>query len=376
MKLSPKHGYVGMYVVDKDYRGLGVGQQVWNAAQIHLGCRNKGLSAVAHLFELYRDKSGFSQVAEWTVDLYKLSDVSTVLRRYKQHQLSARKQMKRLSITPNSDCQNESLCHVCIGSYEKESKIYCLAPSLPKKSRKRMKNPSAIEFSDDESYGFSNLFFEEQQSNDEFSDLDEDSYDAYAKTEESNKVNSLEDVKIKKDDGTFLKPISYCFDGKLRTVHVNGLDSRYLTDEIVEYDKKLHSYDRSKIVRATLAERDCLVRVALLGRTVVGYGAVKPNLQNMWIVSPLYCDNEHIAKMLLMDLVTDVVIYQKYNPDENFDSAIVLKVPSNNPSAARMLHKLDFVKQDYTLRRCYTKKIFETPNQNIYALHTSVFCTE
>lgn len=385
MRLSPKHGYVGMYVVDKDYRGLGVGQHVWNAAQTHLGARNKGLSAVAHLFTLYRDKSGFSEVADWTVDLYKLSDVTTVLRRYKQQQLSARRQIKRLAISPNSsECQNESLCRVCIGSYEKETKIYCLAPSLPKKSRKRMKSHSAMEYSDDESFGFSNLFFEAEQSNDEVSDLDEDSYEAFVKTEESNKESK--EGKLghshhthshdSNNNGGFLKPISYCLDGKLRTVHVNGLDSRYLTEEIVEYDKKLHSYDRSLIVRATLSERDCLVRVALLGRTVVGYGAVKPNLQNMWIVSPLYADNEYIARMLLMDLVTDVVIYQQYNPDENFDSAIVLKVPSNNATAQRMLEKLAFVKQDYTLRRCYTKKIFDTPNQNIYALHTSVFCTE
>ena len=116
--------------------------------------------------------------------------------------------------------------------------------------------------------------------------------------------------------------------------------------------------------------------MALLGQTVVGYGCVKPNLQNMWIVSPLYADNEFVARILLLDLVTDLVFYRQYSWHQKAGSSIVLKSPSSNRHAATMLESMGFAKQEYSLRRCYTQQIFEVPTQAIYALHTSVFCTE
>src|SRR5699024_579173 len=111
-------------------------------------------------------------------------------------------------------------------------------------------------------------------------------------------------------------------------------DNKRLVQDVVEYDRRLHSYDRAQIVRLTLAEENCLARVALLGQTVVGYGCVKPNLQNMWIVSPLYADNEYVARILLLDLVTDLVFYRQYNWHKKVNSSIVLKSPSNNRHAA------------------------------------------
>ncbi|RWS30284.1 hypothetical protein B4U80_12671, partial [Leptotrombidium deliense] len=83
IRLSDFHGNVGMYVVKQEYRGTGIGKQLWNEAIAHLGERNKGLSAVSALLPVYRDKAGFSQIADWSVDLYKLNDASKLCTQFR-----------------------------------------------------------------------------------------------------------------------------------------------------------------------------------------------------------------------------------------------------------------------------------------------------
>ena len=308
MRLSATHGYVGMYVVDKDFRGLGIGTQVWNAALNHLGSRNNGLSAVSDLFHLYRDKAGFSHVADWTVDLYRLDNMATAFH-CKHHQ--ARHQLRRKKSTNyklnhslieycrnGTDCQVDE-CNAALGPFENECNFFCLIQEYKSNERKYMKarkTNKSIEASDDESYGFSSLFFEEQ-SNDEISDLDDESLDRIeAMAERDQDLATSKQLELAQFNtngvlGCCLKLRHYCNsyhcnNGKLRTIVVEP-DNKRLVEDVVEYDRRLHSYDRAQIVRLTLAEDNCLARVALLGQTVVGYGCVKPNLQNMWIVSPL-----------------------------------------------------------------------------------------
>ncbi|XP_054168181.1 uncharacterized protein LOC128965499 [Oppia nitens] len=266
IRLSGQHGYVGMYVVSAEWRGCGIGKQIWNAAIHHLGHRNNGLSAVSHLFQLYRDKAGFCHIADWTVDLYKLNHM------HKLYQYIA-----------SDHSINKSDTDIPIYQLNYDMSEFCTVSVSP----------------------------------------------------------------------------------KLRTKPINDK----LIADVIAYDRRLHSYDRSKIVRLTVRESKCRTRVALLGDTVVGYGCIKPNLQNHWMITPLYADNEYIARMLLCDLLSGLSMLE-------LDEGVVLKTPSNNNSAINLLKMLGFEKQTYSLKRCYTRQVFDVPTHHIYALHTSVFCTE
>lgn len=600
MRLSASHGYVGMYVVDKAYRGLGIGKQVWDAAMGHLGGRNAGLSAVAHLFTLYRDKAGFSTVADWTVDLYRLENLASVLpycARHQQkmqpakgqtkpgqkhlnlyhqhqhpqhqaptspptqHQLRRKKAKKAavmltasadenvvVDIAPSGRKFHHSGHHHSLLEYsiaqevvvlvdeeeeEKEevngeriaqeqlstkavptfaelastafaasnnvedcSNFFCLLQQYQQsrseqkqkfaKSKYLRSSNSSIEqqqqVSDDESYGFSSLFFDHNKGNSSGVGGDEDDSgeevvevlkeereeeDEEEEEEENedkvqvgvveevleiegeepnerlttensiisnNSTDEISDLDDEEEEVTaeevaipgkkFVKKKQQnqsCnslhlhrpqYSGKLRTEAVDASSSKhnFLVEGILAYDRALHSYDRSRIVRLTLGEEHCLARAALLGGTVVGYGAIKLNLQNMWIVSPLYADSDYIARLLLLDLLADLAFYrqklqqkqqqqqgrrgqhrgaghsrpssvsrgehQECLPLPVTGSSVVLKVPSSNRHAASMLEALGFSKQEYSLRRCYTQRLEEVPTQAIYALHTSVFCTE
>ncbi|XP_067123389.1 uncharacterized N-acetyltransferase YitH-like [Centruroides vittatus] len=242
VRLSEEHGYVGMYVVKPEYRSLGIGKKVWNAAIEHLGDRNKGLSAVDSYFPLYRDKAGFNVVADWTVDLYRSEN----------------------------------------------------APEM---------------------------------------DLD------------------LADLYL---------------DSKLRILPISDEE---LMRDVIAYDKEIHVYDRSKIVRLSLMERGCISRVALLGDSVCGYGCIKPGLQGLWIITPLYADSEHVAHLLLSELIGSL-------SEEEREKGFALKVPSTNTAAAGVMSHFGFCRQTYSLRRCYTHSVVDLPVSRIFALQTSVFCTE
>jgi hypothetical protein len=256
-----------MYVVSAEYRGIGIGKQIWNAAIQHLGSRNNGLSAVADLFQLYRDKAGFSHVADWTVDLYKLEKMPKLYKYFgSDHSIV------------KSDEDQLSVCRINLDMPE-----YC----------------------------------------------------------------------------------SVSISAKFRT---ESIDETLIAD-VIAYDKRLHSYDRSKIVRLTVTEPKCRARVALLGDTIVGYGCIKPNLQNLWMITPLYADNEYVARMLMSDLIGSLSMLE-------LDEGVVLKAPSDNHSAKNLLKIFGFEKQTYSLKRCYTKYVFNVPTHCIYAFHTSVFCTE
>lgn len=447
MRLSPAHGYVGMYVVSKAYRGLGIGKQVWSAAIEHLGDRNKGLSAVAQLFTLYRDKAGFGQVADWTVNLYKLDNMALIFQCKRHHQAryhfrqrprqrqgkhqSQRQQLtggngKRKSMMNHhslyecykniSNCHTQFDCSNCfVEQYDNQCNFFCLANEYINRERKYLrqinsKRSNELSDDEDESYGFSKLFFNDEEAgggggnntnatsntNSDVSDLDEEAIDLETRLsmDHDEDVENRTPIAVRNGEdkenvrrtvantlGCCIKLRHYCNsyhcnNGKLRTIIVSP-ENEALIDDVLDYDRKMHSYDRSRIVRCTLGEQNCISRVALLGQTVVGYGCVKPNLQNMWMISPLYADNEYVARLLLLDLVTDHIFVSQFNATGHETMAnIVLKTPSNNQKASRLLEELGFVKQEYTLRRCYTKEVFQVPTQSIYALHTSVYCTE
>ncbi|XP_075678849.1 uncharacterized protein LOC113798842 [Dermatophagoides pteronyssinus] len=440
MCLSKTHGYVGMYVVSKEYRGLGIGKQIWSAAIQHLGTRNQGLSAVSHLFTLYRDKAGFSHVADWTVDLYRLDYMERMILIHcnKHQQIKRRKYDKRQKAGSNNNNHPMTTTTTTITVHDdnddgvdddkrrrqhehidlisslttKECVFCCLGHQYKSKQRKYLRqkrmlinmmnnNKSNLEFSDDESYGFSSLFFgaDDEIDNANVGSGNVDNIDQSIKeniidsSSTTTTVTATTPAKMKKatnssfTDSIQLESLEFlfkfrfckcirCHGGKMRTIILNGQDDQ-LIEKVVEYDHRLHQYDRSRIVRLTLIEKNCISRIAMLGQTVVGYGCVKPSLQNMWIMCPLYADNEFVARMLMIDLISDLILISQSSINHNtIIPTVVLKTPSNNHNACRLLKELGFVKQDYSLKRCYTKQLVQVPTQFIYALHTSVFCTE
>ncbi|OTF70035.1 hypothetical protein BLA29_002077 [Euroglyphus maynei] len=322
MCLSKTHGYVGMYVVSKEYRGLGIGKQVWSAAINHLGTRNQGLSAVSHLFTLYRDKAGFSQVADWTVDLYRLDYMERMILIHcnKHQQIKRRKYEKR----------KNHLMTVMIGDGDGHEDVD------DADKRRRHEHVEII----------SSLTTKEC-------------------------VFCCLGHQYKSKERKYLRQKRMMIN---MNIILNGQDEQ-LIEKVVLYDQRLHQYDRSRFVRLTLIEKNCISRIAVLGQTVVGYGCAKPSLQNMWIMCPLYADNEYVARMLMIDLISDLILISQSSTNTIIPS-VVLKTPSNNHQACRLLKELGFVKQDYSLKRCYTKQVVQVPTQFIYALHTSVFCTE
>ncbi|CAG2170590.1 unnamed protein product [Oppiella nova] len=108
IRLSGSRGYLGMYVVSAQWRGIGIGKQIWNSAIQHLGSRNLGLSAVADLFQLYRDKAGFGHVADWTVDLYRLENMPKLYQYLSQdhhHRCHPSEVIDSVDGPPGADCQ-------------------------------------------------------------------------------------------------------------------------------------------------------------------------------------------------------------------------------------------------------------------------------
>lgn len=276
-----------MYVVKGEYRGAGIGKQIWNAAIEHLGYRNKGLSAVAQLFPVYRDKAGFNHVADWTVDLYKLESPWMLC--------------KNLTKKPNNILARQAAPYV----------PNHLCPTYP-----RITNPVQMP-------------------------------DIINQNESTNRYHS-----------------NQLIDG-LKTVPL----TRILLPHVIRFDSTLHSYDRSKIVALALKENGARTRVALQGDKVLGYGCLKPNLQGLWMVTPLYAQNELVARRILIDLLKSL-------DEEELISGVVLKSPSDNPSAVSLLKSLGFQRQTYSLKRCYTQEVFEIHTKYIFAFHTSVFCSE
>ncbi|XP_075588543.1 uncharacterized protein LOC124496203 isoform X2 [Dermatophagoides farinae] len=350
MCLSKTHGYVGMYVVSKEYRGLGIGKQVWSAAINHLGTRNQGLSAVSHLFTLYRDKAGFSQVADWTVDLYRLDYMERmILIHCNKHQ-----QIKRRKYEKRQKAGNNLMTTVTVhddGNGDGSTTTTTTTSTTTTTTTK---------------YQFD----------------DEDKRRRHEYAEIISSLTTKECVfcclghQYKSKERKYLRQKRMMVS---MNIILNAQDEQ-LIEKVVEYDQRLHQYDRSRIVALTLMEKNCISRIAMLGHAVVGYGCVKPSLQNMWIMCPLYADNEYVARMLMIDLISDLILISQSSTNlfsnNTITPSVVLKAPSNNHHACRILKELGFVKQDYSLKRCYTKQVVQVPTQFIYALHTSVFCTE
>lgn len=242
--LSANHGYIGMYVVGRKYRGIGLGRILWNAAIARLGDRNISLSSGEAMLGFYQGKAGFSLSAEWTVDLYAATNA----------RLPADQLVKAVSM------------------------------------------PYVI------------------------------------------LVDSLSP----------------------------------LVQYVIEYDSSIHKYDRSEIVKATVAEADTVTLMAFK-RTkdckMSGYACMKKSLQGHWLIAPVYADDYETAYSLVYHLLSSLT-------DNELQEGVVAKLISSNCEAAKVFLQFGMKRTNYQLKRLFTKEIFQVPENNIFALQSSVFCTE
>ncbi|XP_035213926.1 uncharacterized protein LOC118187759 isoform X3 [Stegodyphus dumicola] len=79
MAYGPGRGFMGLYMVREEYRGLGIGSQLWNKAMKHLEGRNIGVRGKEFMFSEYRDKRGFVHQPNYVMCFYKCSESSLVL---------------------------------------------------------------------------------------------------------------------------------------------------------------------------------------------------------------------------------------------------------------------------------------------------------
>lgn len=144
-----------------------------------------------------------------------------------------------------------------------------------------------------------------------------------------------------------------------------------LIHHVLDYDRRIHSYDRSRAVESTIKEYGSLTLVAVkpLQPTISGYSCIKKGLQGNWLIAPIYADDYYTAYALLNGLISSL-------SQEQREQGIVAKLVSSNTDAAELMQLFGFTKTTYNLRRCSTKEVVSLPIKNIFALQTSVFCTE
>lgn len=142
---------------------------------------------------------------------------------------------------------------------------------------------------------------------------------------------------------------------------------------VIKYDASIHKYDRSDIVKATVSEVDTITVMAVKQKNgdcmTTGYACMKKSLQGHWLLAPVYADDYESAYLLIYGLLNNLT-------DNERREGVVAKLISSNSEAAKVFLKFGLKRSSYQLKRLFTKEIFPIPESNIFALQSSVFCTE
>lgn len=141
---------------------------------------------------------------------------------------------------------------------------------------------------------------------------------------------------------------------------------------VIKYDASIHNYDRSGIVKATVSEVDTITVMAVKRTNdckTTGYACMKKSLQGHWLLAPVYADDYESAYLLIYSLLNSLT-------DNEQREGVVAKLISSNSEAAKVFFQFGMKRSNYQLKRLFTKEIFPIPENNIFALQSSVFCTE
>ncbi|XP_054717078.1 uncharacterized protein F36G3.2-like [Uloborus diversus] len=134
---------------------------------------------------------------------------------------------------------------------------------------------------------------------------------------------------------------------------------------VINYDSKIHGYDRSKIVTLSASEEDCVSLAAIRTGTgrICGYGCLKKSVQNSLLVGPLYADRADIAEALLRQLIEEY--------PESCGQLTIAMVDSNEEALclADRLKLEDRVK----IPRCYTREQVPAHVEKVFSQHALNF---
>ncbi|KAF8784443.1 uncharacterized protein LOC129958773 [Argiope bruennichi] len=147
-----------------------------------------------------------------------------------------------------------------------------------------------------------------------------------------------------------------------------------LVQHAIDYDYFIHKYDRSSIVKETIGEKGTLTLMALKPSIddnfqATGYACMKKSLQGHWLIAPIYAEDSSSARSLLYGLVNAL-------NDDQRKEGMVAKLVSSNSEASKLFLQFGLKKTQYQLQRLFTKEVYEMPENKIFALQSSVFCTE
>lgn len=145
-----------------------------------------------------------------------------------------------------------------------------------------------------------------------------------------------------------------------------------LVQYVIKYDSSIHKYDRAEIVKATVAEAETITLMAVKRTNdckMSGYACMKKSLQGHWLIAPVYADDYETAYSLVYGLLSSLTENER-------QEGVVAKLISSNVEAAKVFMQFGMKRTNYQLKRLFTKEIFQIPERNIFALQSSVFCTE
>lgn len=151
----------------------------------------------------------------------------------------------------------------------------------------------------------------------------------------------------------------------LESVQVTIIDDTVL-DYVIDYDSKIHGFDRSKIVRLSTNETGSVAVAAKTQQGVCGYGSITKNIQGTSLVGPLYADSREVAELLLWHLI------QKF-PSTMKDGLTMMAIDCN-PYAVEVANTLG-LKKMMEVPRCYRKKEVAADFHKIFGQHALNFST-
>jgi len=141
---------------------------------------------------------------------------------------------------------------------------------------------------------------------------------------------------------------------------------------VMKYDSAIHKYDRSRIVKALIAESGTMTIMSIKENvecTTSGYACMKKSMQGHWLIAPVYADDYASAYSLIYGLLDSLNEKQR-------QEGVVAKLIGSNCSASKLFLQFGMKKTSYQLKRLFTKEVFPIPEEKIFALQSSVFCTE
>lgn len=128
--------------------------------------------------------------------------------------------------------------------------------------------------------------------------------------------------------------------------------STYWLYKLIDFDEQLNGYNRAKIVRLSVNEANSTTKLAVIGEQIVGYAIIKQNIQDIYLIAPLYANSKQIANDLIKEFVRSMNI-------EKLAKGFVIKLPSCNQNAIELMKNLGFEKQIYSVTRCFTGKLLK-----------------